>query len=90
MFLICHLTSRQHMFKRLCEFKSGCHLLPMSGSHWSSASRDIKYLIFPTTPQNHVTEGSCNFLSGSLHLAKFRDHKYHGSRDMMFLVCHVI
>ena len=35
------------------------------GGHWSSASADIKYLIFHVTPQNHVIKGSCNFMSWS-------------------------
>ena len=27
MFLICHMTSRKHMFQGLCEFMSGIHSL---------------------------------------------------------------
>ena len=36
----------------------------MFGSHWSSASGDIKYLICHVNLQNHVIEGLCDLLSG--------------------------
>ena len=39
--------------------------LAMFGSHWSSTSEDIKYLICYVTSQNHLIEGSCNFMSVS-------------------------
>ena len=48
-FLIYHVTSREHMFKGLCECMGGIpsqsHRLPMFGDDWSSASGDRKYLI---------------------------------------------
>ena len=42
MFLICHMTSREHMFEGLCEFMSGSPsrfvtMLPMFGGCWSSS-----------------------------------------------------
>lgn len=60
MFLICHVTFREHMFKRLCEFMGGefrSHHLAMSGGHWSSANEDIKYLFCHRVSQNHKIEG---------------------------------
>ena len=46
MFLICHVTSHEHMFKWLCKFMGGTvsHHLAMFGGHRSSARGDIKYL----------------------------------------------
>ena len=38
------------------------HLLAMFGDHWSSASGNIKYLVFHATSQNHLIEGSCKFM----------------------------
>ena len=44
MFLICHVTSREHMSKGLCEVMGGSppvsHYLGLFGGHWSSASGD--------------------------------------------------
>ena len=39
-----------------------CHLA-MLGDHWSSASGNIKYLIFRVTFQNHLIEVSCKFMN---------------------------
>ena len=39
------------------------HRLAMFGDHWSSASGNIKCLIFHVTPQNHLIEGSCKFMN---------------------------
>ena len=97
-FLICHVTSWEHMFKGLCEFVSGSLAKtqhpPIFGIHWSSVSRDIKNLIYHITSQNLVIEGSCNFLSCRSswynHLAKFSGHRHCGNKDIMFLVRHVI
>ena len=64
--MICHVTSREHMFKGLCEIMGGIeslHLL-VFGGHWFSANGDIKYLICHMTFENHVTERSYTFLSG--------------------------
>ena len=38
------------------------HHLAMFRDHWSSASGNIKYLIFHVTSQNHLIEGSCKFM----------------------------
>ena len=70
MFLICHVTSREHMLQGLCEFIGWKHLtvshhLAMFGSNSSITTGDIKYLICHLTSQNHVIEGSSNFMSGS-------------------------
>ena len=53
-FLICHVISREHTFKGLCEFRveeplMESHHLPMFGGHWSSASGNMKYLICHVT-----------------------------------------
>ena len=40
MFLICHITSGEQIFKELYEFISGN--LAVYGGHWSSACGDIK------------------------------------------------
>ena len=69
MFLICHVTSHEHMFKGLCEFMGGSSsrwvtILPCFYGHWSSASEDTKYLACKVTLQNHVIEASSNFMSG--------------------------
>ena len=47
------------MFKGLCE--SICEFM------WSSANRDIKYLLCHMTSKSHMIEGSCNFKSGPLY-----------------------
>ena len=39
------------------------HHLAIFGSHWSSASGDIKYLTCHMTIQNHVIKGPVNFMS---------------------------
>ena len=69
MFLICHVTSRKHIFEGLCELMRRIppviHHLTMFGGHWSSASGDMKYLKFHITSPNDVIEGSSNFMSGS-------------------------
>ena len=59
-FLICHVTSREHMFKGFCEFMG-----TMFGRHWSITIGDMNYLTCHVTFQNHVIEGSSNFMSGS-------------------------
>ena len=63
MILICHVSSREHMFKGLYESMGGNHA--MFGGYWSSAREDIKYLICHVATQNHVTEGSSSLMSGS-------------------------
>ena len=60
MFLICHVTSREPMFKGFSEFMGGSpsrclsHHLVMFGGLWSSASGDMKYLISHVTLKNLV------------------------------------
>ena len=39
------------------------HHLAMFGNHGSSASGNIKYLIFHVNSQNHLIEGSCKFMN---------------------------
>ena len=54
MFLICHVTSCDHTFKRLCEFISGSYDLAKFGGHWSSASEDMKHLICHVTSKKSL------------------------------------
>ena len=61
-FLICHVTSRDHVFKELRVESPDSKSLPC---HWSSASGDMTNLICYVTSQDHVIEGSCDFMSGS-------------------------
>ena len=100
--LIYHVTSRESMFKGLCEFMEEArkpvmvsYHFAMFGGHWSSASGDIEYLTYQVTLQIRVIKGSTNVMTGGSsiayhHLAKFGDHRYCSSRNVMFLVCHVI
>ena len=67
--------------------------LAMFGGHWSSASRDIKYLICHMNLQNHVIEGSSNFMSGSSSWYISILPSVVALRIVvveMFLVCHMI
>ena len=61
-FLICHVTSRDHVFKELRVESLDSKSLPC---HWSSTSGDMTNLICYVTSQDHVIEGSCDFTSGS-------------------------
>ena len=68
MFSICHMTSREYMFKWLCLWmevphydSSPCYV----SGHWSSTNGDINCLIWQVILQNHVIKGSRNSLSGS-------------------------
>ena len=70
MFLIYHVTSYKHMYKRLCELMGGSPswwvtTLPHLRGNWSSASEDMKYLIRHVISQNHLIQGSGNIMSGS-------------------------
>ena len=70
MFFFCHVTSCEHMFEGLSEFYEWTpvtviHHLPIFGNHWSSASGDIKHLIYRVTYQNHLIDGPSNFMSAS-------------------------
>ena len=53
-FLICHVTSREHLFKRLREFMREplrvSHHLAMFSSHRFGVSRKIDYLICSMKP----------------------------------------
>ena len=64
--LICHLSSREHMFKWLRECMDGSSSLLVTTLPCflgSSANRDIEYFICQVISQNHVIKGSSNFLS---------------------------
>ena len=66
MFPICHLTSRNHMFKR-CSYgwKSlrVSNNLAMFSGYCSRESRHIQYLICQVASQNYPTEWSSYFVS---------------------------
>ena len=64
----------------------------MFSSHWSSTSRDIKYLISHTTSQNQVFEQLSGVVVGnpfmvSYHFAKFGGHRHCGSGDVFDFSC---
>ena len=73
-FLICHVTSREHMFKWLYEFikplTMGQHLAKFGG-HWSNASGDIKYLICHVTSQKQATEAQNNLKLFMVYVTNF-------------------
>ena len=57
MFLICHVTSHDNMFKGLCEFMGEANhseSTSCDGRYGASGSGDIKYLTCHATFQNHV------------------------------------
>ena len=60
MFLICHLTSRNHMFKGLCEFMgwSSSQLVTTLPCFVAISLLQVekKYFMFHLTLQNHVTD----------------------------------
>ena len=61
MFLICHVASREHVFKRLYDINCGnasmvSDNLTMFGYHWSSAKKDITYLVHHKIKQDYETE----------------------------------
>ena len=67
----------------------------MFGSDWSSACKDIKYLICHVTSQNHVIDGSSNFVSWSSSwyvtiLSCLVARNFVLVETKMLLVCHVI
>ena len=71
MFLICHVTSRNHMFKGLMYVNLGVEApirvsyhFAMFGGSWSTASGNVKYYICHMTRKKQLIEGSCN-MSGS-------------------------
>ena len=69
MFLIHHETSREHMFKGLCEFIGGSFSRRVTTLPYLIAidlmQLGIKYLIYPVISQKHVIESSCSFMSRS-------------------------
>ena len=97
-FLICHVTSGEHILKRvmwICGWKplTVSHQLAMFGGQWSIANRDVKYLIYHVTSQKYVTEGSSNFMAGSSswYVATLPSLVAIGIAVVgMFLVCHMI
>ena len=71
MYLICHLSSSDHVFRGWCEyacksFKLTHHIAKFNG-HTGCESRDITHLNCYVTLQDHVIKGSCDFIEeGSL------------------------
>ena len=68
-FLICHVTSHEHMLKELRKFVWKpfllSHCLAMFGGHWSTTNGDTKYLICHVSSIRQVSEGSSNLMNGS-------------------------
>ena len=62
--LICQVISRLTCLKGQWFYRWSHHLV-IRGGHWSSASRDVTYLIYLLTSQDHVIEGERDFMSGS-------------------------
>ena len=67
----------------------------MFSGHWSSASKDKKYLAYHVTLQNHMIKGSSNFMRGGAlqgisPLWRFSGHRYYITGDIKFLVSRVI
>ena len=84
MFLICHVTSRDHMFKGLCHFmsKASYGKVPFFhvGGYWSRASCHVTCHV---TSPNHILEGSFNL--------SHKDLTYNlCHKDVIVLVCLVI
>ena len=88
MFLICHLTSRKHIFKELREFMDDSFLRSVTTLPYLKTIVRIKYLIC------HVTKGSSNFKGGSClsYVTILPSLKVNGtfSEGVIVLVCHVI
>ena len=96
MFLVCHVTSPDHMFKGLyitllVEAFHGKLPPYQVGGYWLCASGDIKCLIYHVTSPNHVNKGLCNFMceNSSLYVTtlvtKFGGHRYCENRDVFSL-----
>ena len=69
MYLTCHVTSRvTRCLKGFATLWVEAPLgksPPCHGHHWSSASGDIRNLIYHVTSQDRVIEGSCEFMGRS-------------------------
>ena len=94
MFLICHVTKPDHMFKWLLYGMTFHGKSPpcQVGGYWLSGSGDIKYLICHLTSPNHVIKGLCNLYLGTPHcmyvttlVTKFGGHRYCDNRDVFSL-----
>ena len=76
MFLICHVTSPDHIFKMLYVnlWVETFHVKSPScqvGGYWLCASGDIKYLIFYVTLLNHAIEEPCKTMRSKNHVKPF-------------------
>ena len=69
MYLICHMTSHDHLIERACEFMGGsslCYVTTlMTCDHKHCDGGDIKFLICRLTSREHMFKGLCEFVSGS-------------------------
>ena len=70
MFLICHVTSPDHVLKDLGDYvwkplTISHHHFTMLEGHLSSARGNIRYWFCNVTSQDDVTEGSYGFMDGS-------------------------
>ena len=57
MYLVCHVTPQDHLFKWSCDFMGA-----MLSVNWLSASGDKTHLIGHTTSKIHVIEESCDIM----------------------------
>ena len=95
MFLISHMTSREHMFKGLCGFMAGGpsrrvttlpHLIAIGQLKW----RWWKLLNMSRHPTKAGELYEWELFIVCHHPAKFVGHRYCSSRDIIFLVCDMI
>ena len=82
MYLICHVTSHDHLIDRACKFMGGstlCHHPSKFGYHGHYGSGDID-LVCHRILQDHLIKGSCDFKGrnrqGKLPSAKFGGYSY--------------
>ena len=70
MYLICHVTSHDHLIERACTFFGWelfvlCHYADKSCDHKYCDGGDIMFLICHVTSCEHMFQGLCEFMGGS-------------------------
>ena len=97
MYLICHLTSHDHLIEGFWGFLSGLfdvfHHSLWSCGHKHCDSRDV-FLIYHVISREHISKGVMWFygwklLTDSHHLAMFCDHWSTANGDIKYLLCHM-
>ena len=74
MYLICHVTSHDHDFERLCKFTGKSSLryeitliIDKSCDYRRCVSEDMIFLICHLAPSHHTLKGLCEFTGGTPH-----------------------